>query len=161
MYMMHSTIHHGQKTFYLQYLYSSIRYSFNVNLKKIIWFLSVDWFRQIVIIIVFFLLPWRWTQEWPKHVSGYYTIKSHLYTKVHLLVFLKFHTGQIRFAGHQVDMGVVREQNKTLNSNLRNLERCCECHFSATIFVPHKTQLHKDSRRAFHFLHKQGCHLQA
>jgi len=35
--------------------------------------LTVDWFRRIIIVAIFFFLsPWRWPHEWPKHVRGYY-----------------------------------------------------------------------------------------
>ena len=63
---------------------------FNFILSKLYdLFLTVGWFWRIAIMYVFLFLPsWRWSQEWPKPVGGYYTINLHSYTQVHLLVLL-------------------------------------------------------------------------
>jgi len=46
--------------------------------------------KQIIIVTVFlFTPPWRWPQEWPKHVCDYSVIKLHSYIEVRLLVFPK------------------------------------------------------------------------
>jgi hypothetical protein len=61
-----------------------------VNLTKIICFLTADWYMRIKIVVLFwFLPPWRWPHEWPKHVGDYYVINLYLYTQVYFLVVLK------------------------------------------------------------------------
>ena len=40
---------------------------------------------------------WRWSHEWPKHVSGYYVINLQSYTQVYLLLLL-----QILYTDHDI-----------------------------------------------------------
>jgi hypothetical protein len=60
------------------------------NLTKTIWFLTVQWFWYIIIVFVFlFSSPWRWSHEWPQHVSDYYVLKIKFINPSAMLVLLK------------------------------------------------------------------------
>jgi len=57
--------------------------------EKLCDFLTVEWFRYILItFIVFFSPPWRWSCEWPNHVGDHNTIKLHPPKSIFWLVFL-------------------------------------------------------------------------
>jgi hypothetical protein len=60
-------------------LYTSLFYCKAVNFtQKHTIFKTVDWFRQIVIIfLIWFSPPWRWSHEWSKHVGDLYATSLH------------------------------------------------------------------------------------
>jgi hypothetical protein len=55
-------------------------------------FLTVEWLRHIVLVFVLlFSSPWRWSDEWPKHVGDYNKI-----TFIHLVAFVRLFNNKIR-----------------------------------------------------------------
>jgi hypothetical protein len=63
---------------------------------------------SITHVAIFRVLRTIWPHKWPKHVGGFYEIKLHSYTLVHLLVSLKNEHKQtdiaVRWAWHSLSM---------------------------------------------------------
>jgi hypothetical protein len=59
-------------------LYATLFYHLTGILTKAILFLTVEWSRHIIIVLVFlFIPPWRWPNEGLKHVSCHCVLKLH------------------------------------------------------------------------------------